>query len=175
MVHGCNNGVLNAVDVANGAIKGNRPRLFAGPSFAQGTDIFGIALIICRQAYRHPCKAGKEMLVVVIFSFVDMVERSDGFEGNVCHICFHLLLIHPDYSVDKVRKHRRWQKCQGMLVGDGCHFAAGFVHERHIVALLTTAPIPCHEQCHRRHAHNAAAALAIVLHLSALKQTLACR
>ena len=73
------------------------------------------------------------MLVVVIFSFVDIVERSDGFEGNVCHICLHLLLIHPDYSVDKVREHRRWQKCQGMLVGDGCHFAAGFVHEGHIV------------------------------------------
>ena len=55
-------------------------------------------------------------------------------------------------------------------MGDGCHLGSSLVHFEHVIGTPAASPITCHEQRHGGHAHDAAAALAIVVHLFALEQ-----
>ena len=78
VIHGGDNRIFNATDMAQSTIEGNRPSLFSGPPFAEFSNVFGIRGTIAHKRHRFSGERGKNLLVILIFTRINICEGVDG-------------------------------------------------------------------------------------------------
>ena len=133
MVDGSDESLLNVVNVTHCAVERNRPRFFSGPPFAEDANVFCIALFVLGKFHGGVSETDKDVFVLSVLFLIDMVQCFNGFKGNVHNARLHLHLVHSYHTVDEVSQHGCRQECQGMLVGDGCHFCSRSVHLLNVI------------------------------------------
>lgn len=168
-------GLQGVVNVPRDAVKGNRPRLVARPTLAEGADGFGVGNFLVAsevqgsigQADHLADRGGEPVIDIYLFHQVDafvhqVPESMDGFVRGA-----------GGRLENQPGEQRGGQEGQWMFVRDLGDYSALFQDSFGGDPPMVLQVVSRFQQAHRRHPHDTATALAVIRDLLPFQQAFA--